>query len=368
MHGKNVVVLGGGPGTDIALMGLKRYTARLTALISTFDRGTRTGMRHGNGAAGNGHGAGNGHAYNDQPADEVRSSLLALGADADTTSIMARLFDYRSARWAGLEEYTFGNLFLSALTEITGGADLALQAASQVLKVQGRVLPVTLDECGLVAELNDGTMADVATPTKLVEAASQVGLRRVLLAQPTAALDAALQAILDAEIIVLGPADFYFNILGPLQLEGVSDALMQSKAVKIFICNMMTQPHTTNDWPASRFIRSVQGYMGGPGSLDCVIVNSAPLSPDALSAQARAGSLPVRFDLDECLSLGLNVIMRPVAASQSLLFDPEKLARTILFLGGGRSVGRAEKRGLFPTGPLAGVVPPNALAPGMAET
>jgi uncharacterized cofD-like protein len=366
MHGKSVVVLGGGPGTDIALMGLKRYTARLTALISTFDRGARA--PHGNGAATNGHEGTNGYAYSGQHAAEVRSSLLALGADPDTMSILARLFDYRSARWTGFEEYTFGNLFLSALTEITGGADRALQAASQVLNVQGRVLPVTLEECGLAAELNDGTMVEVSSPAELVEVSSEVGLLRVTLAQPTAALDAALQAIREAEIIVIGPADFYFNILGPLQLDGVSDALMESNAVKIFICNMMTQPHITNGWPASRFIKSVQGYMGGPGSLDCVIVNSAPLSPDAVSAEAAAESFPVRFDLDECLSLGLNVIMRPVAASQSILFDPEKLARTILFLGGGRSGRSTEKRGIFSTGPLGGVMTPNTLTPRVVET
>jgi uncharacterized cofD-like protein len=364
MHGKNVVVIGGGPGTDVALMGLKRYTSRLTALISTFD--ARERQQHANGS--NGHGNGHAGGRESQTVDEVRSSLLALGADADTVRIMERLFDYRSAHWTGLEDYTFGNLFLSALTEITGGADLALQAASQVLNVQGRVLPVTLHECRLVAELNDGSEVRVANPAEMVQASSEVGLRRLLLDRPTPALTAALQAIREADIIVLGPSDFYFSILAPLQLEGMTDAIADSEAVKIFICNMLTQPHTTHDWPVSRFIRAVQSHMGGPGSLDCVIVNSTPLSPDELASQAEAGGFPVRFDLDECLSLGLNVIMRPVASSQSLLFDPEKLARTILFLGGGRSGRNTDKRRLFPTRPLSQVMPATSLTPGIAES
>src|SRR6476469_540790 len=143
MHEKHVVVIGGGPGTDVVLLGLKRYTSRLTAVVSTFDASSRTQWLDGRTEA--------------HSADEVRSSLLALGADPATTSIMERLFSYRLGGLSGHSDTTFGNLFLSALTDITGGSDLALQAAARVLNVQGQVLPVTLDECPLVVELADGT-------------------------------------------------------------------------------------------------------------------------------------------------------------------------------------------------------------------
>lgn len=333
MQEKNVVVIGAGPGTDIALMGLKRHTSGLTALVSTFDASSRrhhfTDREVG--------------AYDNNPSDEVRSSLLALGTDPATTVLMERLFSYRFAGPSDMGHYTFGNLFLSALKDITGATDLALQAAAQVLNVQGQVLPLTLHESPLVVELTDGSEEEVSTPAELVQAASQVGLLRVRPARPVPALQASLQAIADADIVVLGPADLYFGLIAPLQVEGVREALLASNATKIFVCNNLTQPHTTSGWPASRFIRTVLSYTGGLGSLDCVIVNSAPLSMES-SGHRADGHAPVRFDLDECLSLGLNVIVRPVAASNSTLHDADKLARTILFLGGGRSSRRAEKK------------------------
>src|SRR5829696_4772460 len=244
MQEKKVVVIGGGPGTDVTLSGLKRHTSQLTALVSTFDRSS---TRYQRGQNGNG-------AHNGSPSvDEVRSSLLALGPDPATTQLMERLFAHRFAMSADLEGYTFGNLFLSALTEITGAADLALQAAARVLNVHGQVLPISLGECPLVAELSDGREVAVTSPSELISAAAGSTVLRVRLCEPAPALGAVLQAIRSADIILLGPADLHFGILAPLQLEGVSEALAESHAVTIFICHLMTQANTTQGWPASRF-------------------------------------------------------------------------------------------------------------------
>lgn len=343
MQEKNVVVIGGGPGTDIALTGLKRYTSRLTALISTphiAPHGQSQFSENEQGA----------HLYH--PTDEVRSSLLALGADSATTLIMARLFAHRLARSADLGASTFGNLFLSVLAEITGSIELALQAAARVLNVQGQVLPLTLHNSPLVAVLNDGTEVVVNSPAELQAAAAEAGLSYLRRDGPGPLLDAARQAIENADIIVLGPADFHFNLVAPLLLDGLGEALAESSAVKIFVCNTMTQPHITTGWAASRFIHEMLGYLGERVSLDCVIVNSTPFPSDLLARKAEKGIFPVEFDLDACLSMGLNVIVRPVATPQSLLHDPEKLARTILFLGGGRSARRADRRRAFPNGHL----------------
>src|SRR4051794_24074283 len=267
MQEKSVVVIGGGPGTDVALTGLKRHTARLTALVSTFDSGKRS--RYNGHDARVGHELSNGHA-DSHPSEEVRNSLLALGTDPATTTLMEQLFSYRFANSVDMSSYTFGNLFLSALTDITGATDLALQAAARVLNVQGQVLPATLAACPLVAELADGSEVEVGTPAELIAASAGPALLGVTLSRPARALEAALRAIEDAEIIVLGPADLYFGLVAPLQLDGVRDALISSNAVKIFVCNTMTQPNTTAGWPASRFIRTLLTYTGGPGSLDCV--------------------------------------------------------------------------------------------------
>jgi uncharacterized cofD-like protein len=348
MAAKDVVVIGGGTGTHGVLRGLKRYNVRLTALLSTFDTSRWGGSL--------------GEDDQTRPADELRASLLALGADPHATQIMERLFAYRVAEMEGSGSRSFGNLFLRALTEIMGTTDLALQAATQVLNVHGRVLPLTLHDIPLLAELADGREQIVRHPGELAALAAAEGFRGVRPSRPVPVLDAAIQAIYDADIIVLGPADLHFNVLAPLQVEAIRAALVSSAAVKIFVCNIMTQAHTTSGWTGSRFIRHVMSHLGSAASIDYAIVNSTPPPADCVERAGR-GVQPVLLDLEECLSLGLDIIVRPVAAPDTLLHDSEKLARTILFLGGERVHRRAE-RALAPVAhPLNGVAPVLALSP-----
>ena len=271
-----MVVIGGGVGTDITLAGLKHYTSKLTALVSTFDASSRIG-------GGNGASPGDNVSNHDHSVDDVRSSLLALSNDTPTTNIMKSLFAYQFNQQAEHGGYNFGNLFMSALTEITGSTDLALQAAARMLNIQGQVLPMTLTPCPLVAHLSNGTTVTVDTPADLMAVASASGLRYVSLAQRVPALDAALQAIQDADIIVFGPTDFYFNLMAPMQLEGVAEALAASRAIKVFVCNILTQPNTTDNWPASRYIGVVLDALGGPRSLDYAIINSTSFALNALT-------------------------------------------------------------------------------------
>jgi uncharacterized cofD-like protein len=346
MNDKSIVVIGGGAGTNIVLRGLKRYTSRLTALISTFDATSRRQSY-----------AVEGESF-PQSMGEVRGSLIALGADKNTTQIMERLFAFQQANTVEPSP-DFGDLFLAALTEISGGADLAMQAAAQVLNVQGKVFPITLEECPLIALQEDGTEAVVTTSQELTDLASKAGLRGVRLSRPVAPLDGALEAIARADIIVLGPADLYFNILAPLQIEAISEAMALSRAVKIFVCPLMTQSHLTTSWTASDFIRVVLNSIGGPHALRCVIANSALLPSEQVAGKGAVASYPVHIDLEECFSLGTNVIVRPVAANDSLLHDPEKLARTIIFLSGGRSTRPIDK----PSFLVAGYSDPEMGAP-----
>jgi uncharacterized cofD-like protein len=213
-----------------------------------------------------------------------------------------------------------------------------------VLNVRGQVLPMTLDACPLVAELNDGTEVTVTTPAELIAATSMVGLRRVRLDRATPLIKAAEEAIRQADIVVLGPADFHFNVLGPLLLHGMSEALAASRAVKVFVCNILTQRNTTAGWTASYYTQQLLAYLGENNSLDYVIVNSARLSGSTLARSAAEGAFPVPFDLEACLSLGMDVILRPLASPDRLLHEPEKLARTILFLGGGPPTRRTPRQ------------------------
>ncbi len=325
-------------GTNIVLSGLKRYTSQLTALISTFNAVSQTRTYT------------PGNASVSQTRGEVRGSLIALSANKTTTQIMERLFAHHLAHPIEISA-DFGDLFLSALLEISGGADLAMQAAAHVLKVHGSVFPITLDECSLIAELEDDTEAIVTTSQELKAVASKVGLRGVRLSGQVAPLDAALEAIERADIVVLGPADFYFGVLAPLQIEGISEALASSRAIKIFVCPLMTQPHLTPGWTASDFMRAVLGYIGGPHVLRCAIANSAILPHEKIVEREEQGSHAVHLDLEECFTLGMNVIVRPVVAHDSLLHDPDKLARTIIFLSGGRSSRSTDRSSFLMRGP-----------------
>lgn len=335
MTAKSIVVIGGGPDTSALLAGLKRHAARLAVLVSPFERSI--------------HNPHDGESSVDV-ANHLRGSLLALGADPRSTVIMERLLDYRFSTTPGLAERTFGNLLLLALTEITGTFDLALEAISRVLNIEGRLLSITSDCCSLVVELADGSEREVTSPEELSAAASKAGsVRGLRLSQPVKAMDEALATIRDADIVVLGPADLYFNVLAPLLVEGVSEALAESHAVKVYVCPLTAQPNTTAGWAASRFIRSVLSHTAGSGSIQYVIVNSASMYVGK-TEQELPGGLAVPFDLEACLSLGPSILARPVASAHSGEFDPERLARTIMFLGDWHPARRSQKSRTTPAG------------------
>jgi uncharacterized cofD-like protein len=337
MPAKNIVVIGGGPGTNMVLAGLKRYAARLIVLVSPFDMGLRGSNLNGLGE----HIDGREHAGSVDMAN-VRGSLLALGANPLSTTILERLFDYRFGAASGMSNPTFGHLLLSALTDITGTPDLALEAVSHVLNIDGKLLPLTQEGCPLVAELEDGSNVLVSSPLELEAAAARGGgVLNVHLSRPISAIDAALAAVQTADIVVLGPSDLYFNILAPLQLEGMMQALTESNAIKVYICPLISQPYTTAGWPTSRFIRMVLSYAGGPDAIQYAIVNSAPV-PLGDGDLAPPTSLRIPFDLEACLSLGPSVLARPVSSPGLLEFDAEKLARTIVFLADWRSPRRSQ--------------------------
>lgn len=337
MPSKAIVVIGAGQGTEILLRGLKRYTDRLTALVSTFDAG--------------GHGAADDLYFGAE--DLVGASLLALGADARASAIMEQLFAYPVASNGAPAASTFRHLFLSALADIMGASDLAAQAATQVLNLHGRVIPLSVQDSPLALEFFDGRVVEVRSPADLEAAALTGPTHDLRLARPASTPADALGAIWQADVIVLGASDLYFNLLAPLQLDGLRAAIAASRATKIYVCNLVAQPGPTARWPASRFVRRVLEALGGATALDYVIINSAGLDPALLARGDGPALSPVKLDLDECLSLGVNIIARPVSAMGALTHDAEKLARTILFLTGDRAqraTGRADAVDALPLG------------------
>jgi uncharacterized cofD-like protein len=266
------------------------------------------------------------------PPGDVRRCLVALSPYSSTA--LRRLFEYRFSRGYGLNGHSFGNLFLTALTEITGRTDEAIAEAGRLLHIKGVVLPVTLSDSRLVAELEDGTFISGETNIDLRGRSSCGRISRIFLQPPAIANPAALAALHEADAIVIGPGDLYTSVLPNIVVSGIASAIRQSRAVRIYVSNVMTKQGETDDFRASDFVREVLRYTGGPQALDHVIVNDpSALDTVLLARYAEEQSFPVDPDLQACRALGPTPHLRVVSSSVTLLrHDPSELADAILGL------------------------------------
>lgn len=294
-----VVVMGGGTGAYTALMGLKHHTLHLSAIISMADSGGSTGRLR--------------DEFGHLPPGDLRKALVALAPDDSTSLMLRRLLEYRFEKGDGLSGHTFGNLLLTALTEITGTTDQAVAEASHILNIRGRVIPVTLDDTHLIAETVDGGIIRGETNIDVRTDNPDVPIARVSL-EPVAEANAeAVRAIEEADVVVLGPGDLYSSVVPNLLVRGIPEAIKRSQAVKVYICNIMTKRGETDNFRASDFIRQILHYLGPDGALDHVILNyHERLGSDVLRRYARTGSTPVSIDLPECYELVPNFLLRPL--------------------------------------------------------
>ncbi|HYG59575.1 MAG TPA: gluconeogenesis factor YvcK family protein, partial [Symbiobacteriaceae bacterium] len=243
MRGPRVVAIGGGTGIPTLLRGMKQYTANLSAVVTVADDGGSSGRLR--------------SEFGILPPGDIRNCLVAL---ADTEPLMEKLFQYRFSQGSGLSGHPFGNLFILAMTETTGNFYDAVRASSQVLAIRGRVMPSTLDHVLLKAQLANGkTVTGESLIAKAASPIRRVYLERVdaELGSPVHPLDDALKAIEEAEVIVLGPGSLYTSILPNLLVPGVADAIRRSKAYKIYVCNIMTEPGETDGYTVSQHIKAL---------------------------------------------------------------------------------------------------------------
>jgi uncharacterized cofD-like protein len=313
---KRVVVIGGGTGSYSALMGLKRHDADLTAIVSMADNGGSSGVLR--------------DEFGHLPPGDVRRCLLALSAEP-AAGTLRRLFEYRFERGSWLNGHSFGNVLITALTEITGAPDLAIQEAANILNVKGRVLPVTLDNERLCARLEDGTVINGETHIDRRTIGAEVGIAEVWLTPQAKAYPPTVDAILSADILVIGPGDLYTSVIPNLLVEGVAEAIGHSHGYVVYVCNLMTKRAETDGYKASDFVAKIQRYLGSPGHLDQVIVNQAEAPEELLAHYRHEGSSPVEADLEACMRLGPWVVAPPLAASGTLWrHSSEELAGIVM--------------------------------------
>ncbi len=310
-RGPSVVVIGGGTGLSTLLRGLKVRSSNLTAIVTVADDGGSSGrLRHDLGIV---------------PPGDLRSCLVAL---ADTEPLMEKLFQYRFAGEGDLAGHSFGNLFIAAMTQVVGGdIEQALQQSSKVLAVRGHVLPSANCSLRLSAEMDDGTIVHGESAIPL----SGKSIRRVAI-EPAdvAAVKAAVDAILEADAVVLGPGSLYTSVLPNLLVREITAALKQTRALRMYVCNVMTQPGETTGYKASDHLQAIYDHTE-PGIVDCVLVNVEKITSCLLVQYAKEGACPVETDVAKLEAMGVKVVSgQLVSATNWVRHNPVRLARLIL--------------------------------------
>lgn len=315
-YGPRVAVIGGGHGLSTMLRGLKQYTENIAAIVTVADDGGGSGMLR--------------QDLGMPPPGDIRNCLEAL---ANTEPLMSQLMQYRFSE-GSLAGQSFGNLFLAALNGISSSFDAAVSRMSEVLAITGRVLPVTTADVRLEAEFENG--ASVVGESKIFycKKREDCRIRRVrLLPERPPALESALEAIREADMILLGPGSLYTSIIPNLLVEGIAQAIMDSDALKIYIANVMTQEGETEGYTNADHIQAIFQH-SLPGLFHLCLANSANIPADILSRYAQEGAEQLRFDKEACARLGVELVSRPVSTTRRgfVRHDSELLAAALLEL------------------------------------
>ena len=285
--GAKIVAIGGGTGLSMLLKGIKKYTNNITAVVTVGDDGGSSGrLREELGVL---------------PPGDIRNCIAALADDED---LITELFQYRFKKGEGIEGHSFGNLFLTALCAITGNMVKAVKESSNVLNIRGVVLPATLDDMKLAAEFEDGSI--VKGESNIPEEHKKI---KRLFTEPEVckALPEVITAIENADLIILGPGSLYTSVIPNLLVSGIVDAIVESTAKKIYVCNIMTQPGETDDYSVASHVNALLTHANGRKIIDAVLVNNS--LPDNISeGYAKSGSIPVRLDMENLAPTGVTVV------------------------------------------------------------
>ncbi|MCS6831047.1 MAG: YvcK family protein [Armatimonadota bacterium] len=310
--GPQLVAVGGGTGLSTLLRGLKQYSSNVTAIVTVTDDGGSSGKLT--------------EQFGVLPPGDIRNCLVAL---ADAEPIMTELFQYRFRGSEGLGGHSFGNLLIVAMTNITGDFERAIRETSKVLAIRGRVLPSTLDHVRLRAKMEDGSYIEGETAI----ASSPLKIRQMMLTPPSARpLDEALQAIREAEVIVLGPGSVFTSVIPNLLVEGIAEAIRGSHALRVYVCNVMTQPGETDGFTASDHIRAIEAHCP-PRLFDYVLVNTTRPSSELMERYRQSGAEFVEPDIDRIRAMGYRTVVGDfISQTDVVRHDPHKLADAILHL------------------------------------
>src|SRR4028119_2148562 len=312
-RGPKIVAIGGGTGLSNLLRGLKDYSAKITAIVTVADDGGSSGrLRREIGVL---------------PPGDIRNCLAALASEE---KLLTELFQYRFTAGDGLTGHSFGNLFLTAMSDITGDLERAIAASSDVLAVRGKVLPATLSDMRLWAELADGRR--IEGESSITEAMGKIKKIGCIPANPPA-LPAALKAIEVADYIIIGPGSLYTSIIPNLLVPEIAEAIASRSVPRIYVCNIMTQPGETQGYTVSDHIRAIDKACG-KNLFNAVLVHRKVPSAQSLINYAQENSYPVFLDREAVANLGRRIVLSNVMDEDEhtnlVRHNPERLARVLL--------------------------------------
>ena len=313
-RGPKITAIGGGTGLSTMLRGLKKYTKNLTAVVTVADDGGGSGVLR--------------RDIGMPPPGDIRHCMESL---ANVEPIMERLLTYRFQE-GSLAGQSFGNLILAALNGVTGSFEEAVAQMSQVQAITGRILPVTSADVQLEAVFENG--ARVVGESKISSFKKEQDCRIAhvaLLPERPAALPAALQAIREADLILMGPGSLYTSVIPNLLVEGVVEAICRSEALKIYVCNIMTQEGETEGYTAADHVDALLSH-GAPGLVDLCLANSAPVRPGLVEKYREEDAAPILVDRERIRAMGLELEEYPVASEGGdyARHDPDRLAAAVL--------------------------------------
>ena len=310
LHGPRIVAIGGGTGLSTMLSGIKNFTSNITAIVTVTDTGGSSGRLR--------------DEMDMLPPGDIRNCLVAL---ADAGPLIRDLFQYRFDLGEGLKGHSFGNLFITALSKVTGDFEKAIAESSKVLAIRGRVLPSTLEKVTLVGEFMDGTSAEGETNiTDLKKPLRSIRLQP----ENCKACQEALDAIEIADLILMGPGSLYTSILPNLLIKDIREAVLRSDAYKVYIMNAMTQPGETTGMSAWDHLNVILDHTD-PRIVDACFVNTAVISDVMLKRYAKQGSVPVKRDIEKIREKGYEIIQGDVLQpGDQVRHDSEFLMKLVL--------------------------------------
>ncbi len=310
-RGPRIVAVGGGTGLSVLLSGLKSYSSNISAIVTVADDGGSSGRLR--------------QQFDVLPPGDIRNCLVAL---ADAPALMRDLFQFRFDKNSEFSGHSFGNLFLTVMTRLTGDFEKAIKETSKVLALRGQVIPSTLGDVTLVAHYKDGSV--VSGEEQIPKARKRISKVTLTPEQPMATPDA-IKAIKEAQIIVLGPGSLYTSIIPNLLIKEISQEIAESDAIKVYVCNVMTQPGETDGYAVSDHIKALTGH-SSERILDYCVVNNGEVPEQVLKRYSEENSLLVANDRKNIEGLGYRVVEEDFIMIQDgvIRHDAEKLAKIVL--------------------------------------